>query len=288
MHLRARTEVPVRSELHYDFRIDGQDVGGYIIEDDGTEIRQWVRFHTEDGDRFENQYLVRYSGDRVLAYKMGDDDWVDCSEPEKHYPTAAYPLLVRYRIESYMAIDEETGEVRPRSLEYTGDRVIERQGHETVRTFEFRDGIVWKTGVARPRPSGPTSLEARLAICMSPARRVFSHAPAPAPRKPTLSSRPCGTLPYHHRCRKEGSRVDVPATVTTKGQVTIPKPVREALGIEAGDEVIFRIYEDRAVIAKVPDFLDLAGSVPVPADKSGMDWSKIKAVTWRKRAATRR
>jgi antitoxin PrlF len=98
----------------------------------------------------------------------------------------------------------------------------------------------------------------------------------------------CGILPYHHAHCKEGVPVDIPATVTTKGQVTIPKPVREALGIDAGDEVIFRIYEDRAVIAKVPDFLDLAGSVPVPPDKRDQEWSNIKAATWRKRAATRR
>lgn len=31
--------------------------------------------------------------------------------------------------------------------------------------------------------------------------------------------------------------------VTTKGQVTIPKPVREALGIEPGDEVTFERTE---------------------------------------------
>ena len=33
--------------------------------------------------------------------------------------------------------------------------------------------------------------------------------------------------------------VDVAAKVTSKGQVTVPKAVRDALGIEAGDVVIF-------------------------------------------------
>lgn len=42
------------------------------------------------------------------------------------------------------------------------------------------------------------------------------------------------------------------ATVTTKGQVTIPKPVRERLGVKPGDEVAFELAEDgRVVIAKV-------------------------------------
>jgi hypothetical protein len=136
--------VTVPSELHYDFRIEGQDVGAVIIEDDGTELRQWVRFHTEDGDQFDYRHLVRYSGDRVLAYRMGDDDWVDCSESDDHYPTVAYPLLTRNRVGSYMAIDEGTGEVGPRSLEYIDDRVIERQGDKTIRNFELHDEIVRK------------------------------------------------------------------------------------------------------------------------------------------------
>ncbi|MGH2708551.1 MAG: AbrB/MazE/SpoVT family DNA-binding domain-containing protein, partial [Actinomycetota bacterium] len=55
--------------------------------------------------------------------------------------------------------------------------------------------------------------------------------------------------------------MDVPATVTSKGQVTLPKVVRDALGIEAGDRILFRLYQGRAVLAKVANFLDLAGSV---------------------------
>jgi antitoxin PrlF len=82
--------------------------------------------------------------------------------------------------------------------------------------------------------------------------------------------------------------MDVPATITTKGQVTIPKSVREALDLHSGDEVVFRIYEGRAVLAKVPDFLDLAGSVPVPPDKQRSDWARIKTETWRERTASRR
>lgn len=53
--------------------------------------------------------------------------------------------------------------------------------------------------------------------------------------------------------------------MTSKGQVTVPKVVRDALGIEAGDEVVFRVEDNRAVLARTPDFLDLAGSITVPA-----------------------
>lgn len=38
------------------------------------------------------------------------------------------------------------------------------------------------------------------------------------------------------------------ATVTAKGQVTIPKPVRELLGITAGSRVDFRRAADGSVV----------------------------------------
>jgi antitoxin PrlF len=40
------------------------------------------------------------------------------------------------------------------------------------------------------------------------------------------------------------------ATVTTKGQVTIPKEVREHLGVDTGDRLSFVVQEDGTVIVK--------------------------------------
>jgi len=40
------------------------------------------------------------------------------------------------------------------------------------------------------------------------------------------------------------------ATLTTKGQITIPKPVRDALGIRTGDRVHFQIEGEGRVILK--------------------------------------
>jgi AbrB family looped-hinge helix DNA binding protein len=37
------------------------------------------------------------------------------------------------------------------------------------------------------------------------------------------------------------------ATVTSKGQITIPKEVREALGLETGQRVAFRLKQDGVV-----------------------------------------
>ena len=51
------------------------------------------------------------------------------------------------------------------------------------------------------------------------------------------------------------------ATVTSKGQITIPKIVRDELGLREGDRVAFRILHDGSVIVEpeTVDLLDLAG-----------------------------
>lgn len=71
------------------------------------------------------------------------------------------------------------------------------------------------------------------------------------------------------------------AKVTSKGQVTVPKAVRDALGIEEGDAVVFRVEGDRAVLARTPDLLDLAGTIRVPAAKGNAAWDEP---LWRSRA----
>jgi antitoxin PrlF len=82
--------------------------------------------------------------------------------------------------------------------------------------------------------------------------------------------------------------MDVAAKVTSKGQVTVPKAVREALGIEAGDDVVFRVEGNRAVLARTTGFLDLAGSIQVPAAKRNVAWDEVLRRTRSDRAAPRR
>jgi len=82
--------------------------------------------------------------------------------------------------------------------------------------------------------------------------------------------------------------MDASARVTSKGQVTIPKSVRDALGIDAGDEVVFRVERSRAVVAKTPDFLDMAGTVAVPPGKRGTPWDEVLRQTRRSRSDKRR
>ncbi len=82
--------------------------------------------------------------------------------------------------------------------------------------------------------------------------------------------------------------MDVSARLSSKGQLTVPRAVREALSLEEGDEVIFRVEGGRAVLARSPDLLTLAGSVSVPAAKRGTPWREVLRQTRRARAAGRR
>ncbi len=56
------------------------------------------------------------------------------------------------------------------------------------------------------------------------------------------------------------------ATLTSKGQITIPKEVRERLGVEAGDRLEF-VEQERGVyrvVAATRDVRNLKGMVPKP------------------------
>jgi AbrB family looped-hinge helix DNA binding protein len=82
--------------------------------------------------------------------------------------------------------------------------------------------------------------------------------------------------------------VDATAKVTSKGQITVPKAVRDALGLQEGDQVVFRVEGRRAVLARTPDFLSLAGSVAVPAERRGARWDDVVRSTRSTRAQTRK
>ena len=57
------------------------------------------------------------------------------------------------------------------------------------------------------------------------------------------------------------------ATLTSKGQTTIPKDIRDALGLKPSDELRFTLLTDGTVImrAKRRDIADMAGAWKLPA-----------------------
>ena len=82
--------------------------------------------------------------------------------------------------------------------------------------------------------------------------------------------------------------MDVAARLSSKGQITVPKPVRDALGLEEGDVVVFRVEGRRAVLARSSRLLELASSVPVPASKRSTPWDDLRRQAWDAQTRKRR
>ena len=54
-----------------------------------------------------------------------------------------------------------------------------------------------------------------------------------------------------------------------------------------GDEVVFRVEGNRAVLAWTPDFFELAGTIRVPAAKRNVAWDEVIRRTRAERLAMR-
>lgn len=70
------------------------------------------------------------------------------------------------------------------------------------------------------------------------------------------------------------------ATVTSKGQLTIPVRARRAMGLDTGDRVVFEPHPQGVLIRKALGPRDLLGTVPpIPAD-----WKTVRRKAWAERA----
>lgn len=118
----------------------------------------------------------------------------------------------------------------------------------------------------------PDNGRLRSLITLSPRLRTAAHGRSCAD---TPSRVVCSWSPYNDITVRRW-KMEIAATLTSKGQLTVPKAVRDALGLKEGDQVIFRVLEGRAVVARSPSLLDLAGAVPVPTEARGAAWSEIR------------
>lgn len=59
-------------------------------------------------------------------------------------------------------------------------------------------------------------------------------------------------------------------TLTSKGQVTVPRAIREQLGLKSGDKMAFTLLSDGTVVMrpKTRRLADLAGSLTRPGQPS--------------------
>ncbi len=63
------------------------------------------------------------------------------------------------------------------------------------------------------------------------------------------------------------------AMLTSKGQLTVPKDVRERMGLKSGDRVVFEFEEDsvRLTVEKQRSLEELRGSLPATREYPGKD-----------------
>jgi antitoxin PrlF len=80
---------------------------------------------------------------------------------------------------------------------------------------------------------------------------------------------------------------DARAKVSSKGQVTIPKPIRDAIGA-AGRDVVFRLDGDRVVFAYSETDLDTPQHQPIRLAVARPPWDAVRRSRMEQRGKTPR
>jgi len=71
--------------------------------------------------------------------------------------------------------------------------------------------------------------------------------------------------------------------LTSKGQMTIPKKVREALNLRPSEKVIVVVEGDQAIIKPLRgNLLDLGGSIKIPDNDKPIDFRRVREEVKRK------
>jgi len=73
------------------------------------------------------------------------------------------------------------------------------------------------------------------------------------------------------------------ATITSKGQITIPKDIRDALHLAQNDKVAIVAEEGVAIIRPIKgNILDIGASIKLSAKEKDIDFKKARRETIRK------
>jgi len=78
------------------------------------------------------------------------------------------------------------------------------------------------------------------------------------------------------------------STITSKGQTTLPAPIRRALHLKSGDRILYEIQGDSVVIRPQPRAMAVFGALKPPVGKSGVAFEEARAKsreTWIAEAA---
>ncbi len=68
-------------------------------------------------------------------------------------------------------------------------------------------------------------------------------------------------------------------TITKKGQITIPKVIRDKLAIKENDKLSVKLIGDKAVIEKIPYLLELESSIKTSKAQKRISWKEIERRT---------
>jgi antitoxin PrlF len=69
------------------------------------------------------------------------------------------------------------------------------------------------------------------------------------------------------------------STLSSKNQVTVPSKIREIIGAEPGDQIIFTLNKSNEVVVKVnkkDSLLSLFGSMPPRGNIEPIEWDAIR------------
>lgn len=71
--------------------------------------------------------------------------------------------------------------------------------------------------------------------------------------------------------------MDRRAKITSKGQVTIPKSIRKALGVREGDSLVFEVEDGEARVRPLRTPVSFADYEGAWREGEGMSWEEVNA-----------